>query len=651
MLFSLSLEAQQVDSLPEVKVSSTPSPVNAKNVMPVQQFQKNELQQLNSLSVADAVKYFAGANVKDYGGIGGLKTVSIRSLGANHTGVDYDGIIMSDAQGGQIDLGKLSLDNITNVSLINSNPGIFMPARSFAYGSLLQLKSLPAKINVGCLKYTFSVKSGSFGFVNPAAKVACKWNRFLYTSLNAELQNANGEYPFSTYENTAEKKQRINTDIQSQRLELDNRFGINDSNFITVKAYYFQSERGLPGAVILNNSAIGRERLWDQNFFMQATWQKTFSAKSKLLVNGKYNYTYIKYLNPDYFNVQGRLENIFNQKEHYQSAVYSYSPFTFLSLSVGSDYFINTLNRTDEFVVNFAEPVRKTWLNNFAIKFITTHVEIQGNILYSRIKEKTKTGNAGSNYEKLTPALSLSWKLFQHIPIRVRMFYKNIFRIPTFNDLYYTYVGNTNLRPEFAKQYNAGVTWQQNTTGIIQAIELTTDAYRNIVTDKIVAVPRQNLFQWSMQNIGKVEIKGLDVGFRIISRSVNQFQSSLRCNYTLQKAVDVTDKSSAQYNNQIPYTPIHSGAASLHLTIQKYSINYNVLVSGSRYKNGENNIYNLVDSYVINDVSFSYNSSIKTIGYTLKVELNNLLNKHYEVIQYYPMPGINYRIGIILNNK
>ena len=594
---------------------------------------------------------FRGLVVKDYGGIGGLKTVSVRSLGANQTGVAYNGIVLTEAQGGQIDLGKLSLDNIESLGLYNSNPGIFMPAKSFAYGSLLQLQSGMDKGKLRQLFYKASLKQGSFGFINPAAKISYKWNNHLYTSLNAEWQRAKGEYPFTSYENDGEKRKRINSDIHTYRSELDISYLFSDSNRISLKAYYYNAERGLPGAIILNNTAIGRERLWDKNFFVQASWLKNFSAKSKLMVNAKYNYIRNRYLNPDYFNAQGRLENIFSQNEIYQSAVYCYTPFTWLSFSYAADYYINNLHRTDQFVVNFPEPVRKTLLNNIAARFATKKIEIEANILRSITKEKTSFGPSGKDYDKLTPAFALSWQPMESVPVRLRAFYKNIFRIPTFNDLYYTYIGNTNLRPEFAKQYNAGLTWQQNTTGIIQAAAITADGYINRVTDKIVAVPRQNLFQWSMQNIGKVNIQGIDAGIKIFCREVHKITATLRCTYTYQHAVDVTDKTSALYNNQIPYTPLHSGSAVAHFTYKKCSFNYSVLLSGNRYKTGENNIYNRVDGYTIHDASFSFKSSHKNIEYTLTTELNNVFNKQYEVIQYYPMPGTNYRVGIILNNK
>jgi outer membrane cobalamin receptor len=50
-----------------------------KEVIPVQSLEGKQLQRLSVHSVADALRYFAGVQIKDYGGIGGLKTVNIRS--------------------------------------------------------------------------------------------------------------------------------------------------------------------------------------------------------------------------------------------------------------------------------------------------------------------------------------------------------------------------------------------------------------------------------------------------------------------------------------------------------------------------------------------------------------------------------------------
>ena len=71
------------------------------------------------VSVADAIRYFSGIQIKDYGGIGGLKTVNIRSMGTQHVGVFYDGIQLGNTQNGQIDLGRFSMDNMEAISVYN----------------------------------------------------------------------------------------------------------------------------------------------------------------------------------------------------------------------------------------------------------------------------------------------------------------------------------------------------------------------------------------------------------------------------------------------------------------------------------------------------------------------------------------------------
>ena len=104
-----------------------------KEISPAQVLTGEKLQRLSSFSVADAIRYFSGAQIKDYGGVGGLKSVNIRSLGSQHVGVFYDGIEIGNAQNGIVDLGRFSLDNMEAVSVYNGQKSsIFQPAKDFA---------------------------------------------------------------------------------------------------------------------------------------------------------------------------------------------------------------------------------------------------------------------------------------------------------------------------------------------------------------------------------------------------------------------------------------------------------------------------------------------------------------------------------------
>ena len=141
-----------------------------KEVIPVQELSGNQLQRLSSHSVADALRYFSGIQIKDYGGVGGLKTVNIRSMGTNHVGVFYDGIELGNAQNGQVDLGRFSLDNMEAVTLYNGQKSaIFQPAKDFGSAGSIYLQSRTPKFGPdedNHVKVVF--KTGSFGVINPA---------------------------------------------------------------------------------------------------------------------------------------------------------------------------------------------------------------------------------------------------------------------------------------------------------------------------------------------------------------------------------------------------------------------------------------------------------------------------------------------------
>ena len=640
--------AQKHDTLQNVQVITKKNINVTTSSTPVQLLNTKDAFKKNSLTVADALKHFAGITVKDYGGIGGLKTVSVRSLGANHTGVLYDGIALGDAQGGQIDVGKFSLDNIEQIELYNSGTvDILSPAKAFSYGSLLVLKTNAYSLNTKDEKIgNVKIQYGSFGYFSPAFNYKQQLGNKIIMGFNAMYQQANGAYQFTSYENSNTTKKRKNSAIKAFRFEYDASIQINDSNKINFKTYYYNSNRGLPGAIILFND-ISKERLNDRNFFIQSSWQKKAGIKGELLVSAKYTADKNYYVDPTYPNSVGRLENEFYSKEFYLSAAYSYKVNKYFKLSFSSDAFNNRLTRTDIFAADFATPTRNSFLNNAAFQFKKQRFEITGNVLHTLINEKVTNGKAGRNLSAFSEALAASFQPIKNIPIRARAFYKHVFRAPTFNDLYYTNVGNTNLKPEFADQLNAGLTYGKQNLGFMQSITLTTDAYLNKVDDKIIALPTQNLFQWSVQNIGKVTIKGIDISLHTKTKEWKNVRLSADVTYSFQEVLDVTDNTSSLFKTQLPYTPKHSGSSSFSIEHKRATLNYNIIFSSYRYKQGDALFVNLLQPWNTNDVSFSYSfGKTFSTNYKIILEANNIFNTQYEMIKYYPMPGFNYRISL-----
>ena len=60
--------------------------------------------------------------------------------------------------------------------------------------------------------------------------------------------------------------------------------------------------------------------------------------------------------------------------------------------------------------------------------------------------------------------------------------------MPTFNDLYYTEIGNAKLKPESTYQYDLGVSYEKHFAhSFFDSILLKADGYYNEVKDKIIA--------------------------------------------------------------------------------------------------------------------------------------------------------------------
>ena len=226
----------------------------------------------------------------------------------------------------------------------------------------------------------------------------------------------------------------------------------------------------------------------------------------------------------------------------------------------------------------------------------------------------------------------------------MRAFYKRIFRMPTLNDLYYTFIGNADLKPEYTNQYDIGATYTKNFNGKwLKRLEIQTDVYYNEVQNKIIATPTSNFFRWTMTNLGEVEIRGVDAAIQTDWNPAGNLLLTTRLNYTYQKAQDVTNPDDAYYGGQIPYIPWHSGSAIVGLVFGPWEANYSFIYTGERYASQANTPENYQLPWYTSDLSLTRNLVIGQGEARITLEVNNLLNQQYEVVACYPMPGINFK--------
>ena len=642
--------------IPEVVVTERYQTRETRASAPLQVLTKDELKSLNALQLSDAVKHFAGVTVKDYGGIGGMKTVSVRSLGAQHTAVACDGLTVTDCQTGQTDIGRFSLENVDRVTLsTGQSDNIFQPARLLASSATLNIVSLtPSFMDNRQTNVKASVKAGSWGLINPAVLIEERLTRIWSVSVNGEWLSSDGRYPYTleyaSDNGLSTKQKRNNTEVKTLRVEASAFGNLSDKEQIRLRAYYYQSSRGLPGATTYYYD-YSSQHLWDKNAFAQAQYKNDLSERWAVQASAKWNWSYQHYLDPDYKGSTGKTENHYYQQEYYATASALFRAMRNVSFSLSTDGVINKMSSD---LADFAKPMRYSWLTALSGKYVSKRFTATASLLATMIYEDALEGNSAGNHHRLSPFVSVSVKPFETEDLRIRAFYKDAFRLPSFNDLYYGVTRSIDLKPERASQFNVGLTYTKEICSWLPYFSFTADAYWNKVSDKIVATPTKNLFVWSMVNLGKVDIKGLDLTASLSFDLAKGYALNLSGNYTYQRALDVTDSNpetveGQTYKHQIAYTPRVSGSGQATLETPFVNLSYAVIFSGKRYVLTQNLPKNRLEGYEDHSVSASRDIKFGKTKASVKAEVLNLTGKNYEIIKNFPMPGRSFRITITLD--
>jgi len=644
---SISLKQRQIG---EVEVSG----VQSRNVVatkPVQTMSREEITALGLENLSDAVKKFAGVNVRDYGGMGGMKTVSVRNLGAHHTGVSYDGITVSNTQAGQIDIGRYSLDNVGSISLSVGDDGDpLLSARHYASAAMLSIESERPWFS-GNRDYSLlaRVSAGSWGYVKPMLRW---WQRLSQrTSLSAlgSFMRSDGMYPFTlTNGNEVSKEHRTNTDIAAWQGEANLYHTFKDNSEIDAKVSWFRSERGIPGSVILYTNRAD-ERLWDEDFLAQTTYERQLSQTLRLKARLKYTHTWNRYEDPRTEYNSEMQTDVNRQDEYYGSAAISWQPLPTLGFSLAQDLFHNQLKTNIPLYNNEQTPDPRRWtsLTALSARFRYDRLRATANLVATYATETVKTIEAPDDRRRLSPTLSLSYRLTNSEMLYARAMVKSTFRLPTFTDCYYRRMGNPRLDPEKATLYDLGLTWNGGHMGIVKYLSLTVDGYYNHVIDKIVAFP--SMYVWRMANFGKVEAWGADVTLTSEVAIGSRASATLYATYSYQKALNKTDPESQLYDQQLPYTPEHSANAALTLHTPWVNVGYSFTYVGTRYSSDINKKEYKIDPYMLSDLTLSRDFRLRNLTLQASLALMNLFDEQYDIVKYYPMPGRSFRATIGIN--
>ena len=580
------------------------------SVSPHQTISKAQIDALPSNNVADALRYLAGVQIKDYGGLGGQKTVNVRSLGSQHVGVYLDGVRITNAQNGTVDLGKYSLSTLESVSLFNANKTEpLMTANEYASASTIYLKTRRPDSTALVATYSY----GSFN----THKVNATWSYRRLAFVDAQYTHTDGDYPFSyhtEYEDTTGT--RRNSDLDQMRIE-----GCLFAGPLQWHTYYYLSYRGLPGGIVRRMSDrytdVGRE--WDQNFFSQLSWQKHFGAFGTRAIV-KYANDRLHYRSDYDENISVHSNVTYHQQDLYGALAASYS-YKDVGISLSSDLRWSDLTAD---MKHFHYVYRMDSKTAFSAFYRHGGLSLNATALYTHVHDHTRNG--------ADPLHRATWDAMAAYQLgnwTLRTFYKSVFRVPTLNDLYYTLVGNRSLKPEYTQQWDVGMTYDRGW------LHVQVDGYLNHVKDRIVCLPLKGSFQWSMLNYGYTRCLGVDVSANATLRHHIVMLSA-----TWQDDRNRTTPGGKDYNDEVAYSPRLSFSAIYTFLWRGWSVSVSDMYVGKRYWTAQNSVDDPLKAYNCMDVKVGY----RFRRVVLEAECQNVFDKPYEMIQRWPMPGRRYAV-------
>ncbi len=579
---------------------------------------------LNVSDISSALRRLPGITLRDYGGAGGMKTISVRGTGSGHTGVALDGILMSDALNGQIDLQQFSLSEIGTITLSASGcSDIFQPARTLSKASVL---SIETQKNDG---FHAAFTTGSWGLWSPSARFSRSIKR-VTVSLQGGYSQAENNYKFLIKNGIdTHKERRRNSDTKQGYLNGGVLWQPDSRSTLRTTFRLSGGNRSLPGIVHLYSND-NDETLRDRSCLVQSQYHAVLSGKWQVKGSARWSIGEQKYHNGQ---PSGGIESEnYMQREYYATGSLLFIPVKPLSLSYSADYWHDNLHTT---VTDRKHPHRNSFLQSLSAKWNAGQLSVTGQLLYSLVDKE----------RHLSPSAGASFRLLKGKDLYIKLMYKDIFRMPAVTELYYYHLGTRDLRPEKTRQGNLGLSFRHApAAGCGFGMEASVNAYLNSVSDKIAAIPF-NMFVYRYLNIEKTVGKGMDCMLDLSFSFSGKQSISIVTNYSLQDIK--TRPSNKEYRPmQIACTPLHSGSGTLAWTNPWVNVSETLLFVSETWTTNEHNAGTRIAGYAELGASLYRTFRLKESELQIKCTVQNLLDHNYCIVAHYPMPGRNFNINI-----
>jgi iron complex outermembrane receptor protein len=207
------------------------------------------------------------------------------------------------------------------------------------------------------------------------------------------------------------------------------------------------------------------------------------------------------------------------------------------------------------------------------------------------------------------------------------------YRLPGFNDLFWSNGGNINLNPETAYQTEFGVNYK------LKKFNFSITGYYNDINNMIRWLPDE-FGIWRPKNTQEVETYGFEAFFKYAHDFTDKQSIKFNSNY----AYTISEDQST--GNQLIYVPFHTANANLIYSYAKWDFAWSWLYNASVFTQSDNNPNRKVEGFNLFDLQLSKRFP-KMLNSKLSLRASNIFNLAYEAVDNRPMPGRAFSLQLL----
>ncbi len=583
---------------------------------------KVEIDSLQLLSYANTdLSYLlaktALVNIVNYGGSGSQASVSIRGGNSAHTTVLWNGIPINSLTAGGADLSLINAGAFDQINIVYGASGSLYGSGTF--GGAVELNNVASFEK----KNDIDLYAGFSSWSNKRFRGSAKMSdsRFSYSG-QVFYQDGKNNFTYSDQLDFGNPTERLthaeNIDFGSIH-HLSIKLKNHEVNF---GGWYQIKNHNIPGKMGIG-PPVSYQHQKDSTLKIFTGW-KVIINKVRFEFQSAWLSDFLRYTDKDPTDHSWKTYSEISSKRWLNTFNTRYYASNNLCFDMQLGY--NALKgEVTAYKMNRKEEELAT---SFAGQYVSRNLTL--NVSFA--KEWNSVTSPPVVYN-----VGMSWYLIPKT-IQIKTKYGTHYRRPVFNERYWVPGGNPDLNSEEGSGYDLGI-YLQKKMGQKQRLQASVNHYLSVNKNMIIWLPSGGYSK--SENTNKVQSSGfeLDVEWELnMKKAKLQLSGKYAYNDTYYNN-DTLDN----YKEELAYKPKHLIKGIVDYNSRK---RWGVSVNNSFQTKMSTNEGTKMKAVALTDIWGRYNFTIDFLQLMVNAGIQNVLNKSYQLIYAYPMPGRMYSIGI-----